>query len=143
MSAQALFHYGWGVPAFVLAKIYAPAFFAREDTKAPMRYALTRWCSTSCSARRLFFGLRAAGRHWLSGLAIATSAAAWLNVLLMVRSPGAQRRLSANARGAARGSLRICAGLGDPVRRACGSAAANRAALEAQLGSKEVGDRWR
>ncbi|MET0182688.1 MAG: murein biosynthesis integral membrane protein MurJ, partial [Caulobacterales bacterium] len=30
---QALFHYGWGVPAFVLAKIYAPAFFAREDTR--------------------------------------------------------------------------------------------------------------
>ncbi|MBK6704222.1 MAG: hypothetical protein IPG56_11025 [Caulobacteraceae bacterium] len=40
-AALALIHYGWGVPAFVLAKIYAPAFFAREDTKAPMRYAIT------------------------------------------------------------------------------------------------------
>ena len=33
LTAQALFHFGWGVPAFVLIKVLAPGFFAREDTK--------------------------------------------------------------------------------------------------------------
>ncbi|MBK8543055.1 MAG: hypothetical protein IPL62_05480 [Caulobacteraceae bacterium] len=32
-AALALFHYGWGVPAFVLVRILAPPCFAREDTK--------------------------------------------------------------------------------------------------------------
>src|SRR5207237_1040684 len=40
-TSQALFHYGWGTPAFVLARVLSPAFFARSDTKAPMRFALT------------------------------------------------------------------------------------------------------
>ena len=34
-----LFHYGWGVPAFVLIKILQPAFFARGDTRTPMTYS--------------------------------------------------------------------------------------------------------
>ena len=36
-----LFHYGWGTPAFVLQRILQPAFFAREDTKTPMRLAFS------------------------------------------------------------------------------------------------------
>ena len=28
-----LFHFGWGVPAFVLIRILPPAFFARQDTQ--------------------------------------------------------------------------------------------------------------
>ena len=32
-AAKLLFHYGWGVPAFVLIKILQPAFFARGDTR--------------------------------------------------------------------------------------------------------------
>ncbi|MGE3929344.1 MAG: murein biosynthesis integral membrane protein MurJ [Hyphomonadaceae bacterium] len=82
----ALVHYGWGVPAFVLAKIYAPAFFAREDTRAPMRYALTSMAANILLGAALFFGFRALGVPGFPGLAIATSAAAWLNVGLMVRS---------------------------------------------------------
>lgn len=84
--SQALIHYGWGVPAFVLAKIYAPAFFAREDTKGPMRYAITSMVLNIVLGAALFFSLRAAGVPGFPGLAIATSAAAWLNVLLMIRS---------------------------------------------------------
>lgn len=82
----ALVHYGWGVPAFVLAKIYAPAFFAREDTKAPMRYALISMVLNVVLGAGLFFGLRSMGVHGFPGLAVATSTAAWLNVGLMVRS---------------------------------------------------------
>ncbi|GGY36806.1 murein biosynthesis integral membrane protein MurJ [Parvularcula lutaonensis] len=41
MVGAALFIFGWGVPAFVLQKVFAAAYFAREDTKTPMRFALT------------------------------------------------------------------------------------------------------
>ena len=84
--ADALFHYGWGVPAFVLARIFAPAFFAREDTKAPMRYALISMALNIVFGAALFFGLRAYGMPGFPGLAIATSAASWLNVALMLRA---------------------------------------------------------
>src|SRR5436190_4020408 len=40
-AAQALFHYGWGVPAFVLIRVLQPAFFARQDTRSPMKSGLT------------------------------------------------------------------------------------------------------
>ena len=39
-AAALLFHYGWGVPAFVLIKILQPAFFARGDTRTPMIYSM-------------------------------------------------------------------------------------------------------
>ena len=39
-TAEALFQFGWGVPAFVLIRILAPAFFARGDTRTPMKFAL-------------------------------------------------------------------------------------------------------
>src|SRR5690606_16827906 len=39
-TAEALFHYGWGAPAFVLMRVLTPAFFARRDTVRPMYFAL-------------------------------------------------------------------------------------------------------
>ena len=39
-SGALLLHYGWGLPAFILIKILQPAFFARGDTKTPMRFSL-------------------------------------------------------------------------------------------------------
>jgi len=135
-AALALIHYGWGVPAFVLAKIYAPAFFAREDTKAPMRYAITSMVLNIVLGAALFFGLREAGVPGFQGLAIATSAAAWVNVLLMIRS--------LVARGAYRPTPHA---FGRLMRILLASAVlfavlwlanANRAELEAQFGSKEA-----
>jgi putative peptidoglycan lipid II flippase len=84
--ALALVHYGWGVPAFVLAKIYAPAFFAQEDTRSPMYYAIVSMILNIALGAALFFGLRALGYVGFPGLAIATSAAAWVNVALMIGS---------------------------------------------------------
>jgi putative peptidoglycan lipid II flippase len=83
-GALALLHYGWGVPAFVLAKIYAPAFFAREDTSAPMRFALISMAINIVLGASLFFLLREFGQVGFPGLAMATSVAAWVNVILMV-----------------------------------------------------------
>ena len=134
--ALALFHYGWGVPAFVLAKIYAPGFFAREDTKAPMRFALISMGLNIVLGAAFFFALRTAGVAGFPGLAIATSLAAWANVILMIGalsrrgdyapSPKATNRLIRIAL--------VSAVLGVALY----FCQANRAALEAVLGSKEA-----
>ncbi|MEM6620969.1 MAG: murein biosynthesis integral membrane protein MurJ [Pseudomonadota bacterium] len=39
-TALALAVYGVGLPTFVLQKVLQPAFFAREDTRTPLRYAM-------------------------------------------------------------------------------------------------------
>ena len=76
-TARALFQFGWGVPAFVLIRILAPAFFARGDTRTPMKFALV---SVAVNAA-LAFGLFAL--MGVPGLAAAVSGAAWTNALLL------------------------------------------------------------
>jgi putative peptidoglycan lipid II flippase len=72
-----LFHYGWGVPAFVLLRILQPAFFARQDTRTPMRFSLLSVAVNIVVGVALFYTIGAIG------LAIATSFAAWVTVLQM------------------------------------------------------------
>ncbi|MGQ0531829.1 MAG: murein biosynthesis integral membrane protein MurJ [Caulobacteraceae bacterium] len=135
-AALALIHYGWGVPAFVLAKIYAPAFFAREDTRAPMRYAITSMVLNIVLGAALFLGLRSMGLPGFQGLAIATSAAAWVNVLLMIRALVARGAYRPTPTAFAR-LLRI--GLASAILFALlWFAGANRDALEAAVSSKEA-----
>lgn len=83
LAARALFHFAWGVPAFVLIKVLAPGFFAREDTKTPMRYALVSVGLNTALGASLFFWLKSQGQPGFPGLAIATSAAAWVNAGLL------------------------------------------------------------
>lgn len=82
-AGAALFHFAWGVPAFVLIKVLAPPFFAREDTKTPMRFALVSVVLNTVLGAGLFFWLKQTGGQGFVGLAIATSAAAWANALLL------------------------------------------------------------
>jgi len=80
----ALVHYAWGVPAFVLIKVLAPGYFAREDTKTPMRFALVSVVINTVLGAGLFFWLSnqdSYDYHGYPGLAIATSIAAWANAL--------------------------------------------------------------
>ncbi len=78
-TARALFQFGWGVPAFVLIRILAPAYFARGDTKSPMRFALVSVVVNVALAVGLFFG----ARMGVPGIAAAVSAAAWSNAGLL------------------------------------------------------------
>lgn len=77
-TARCLFHYGWGVPAFVLTRILNPAFFARKDTFGPMKFAVVSVIVNIAAGLTMF--------HFIGvpGLAVGTSAAAWVNVVLMV-----------------------------------------------------------
>ncbi len=72
-----LFHYGWGVPAFVLLRILQPAFFARQDTRTPMRFSLISVAVNIVLGVSLFWTIG------FIGVAIATSTAAWITVLQM------------------------------------------------------------
>jgi len=76
-SAALLFHYGWGLPAFVLIKILQPAFFARGDTKTPMRYSLISVALNIALGVALFYAIG------FPGIALATAAASWFSVLQM------------------------------------------------------------
>ncbi|MBI1263504.1 MAG: murein biosynthesis integral membrane protein MurJ [Alphaproteobacteria bacterium] len=96
-TALALIAYGAGLPAFILIKVLAPGFFAREDTATPMRYALVSVVVNFLLAVSLFFG----GMGFL-GLAIATSVAGWINVVLLARTLLARGLWRLDARLAAR-----------------------------------------
>lgn len=76
-TGQLLFHYGWGVPAFVLLRILQPAFFARQDTRTPMRFSLISVGVNIALGVALFYAIG------FEGVAIATSVAAWITVLQM------------------------------------------------------------
>jgi putative peptidoglycan lipid II flippase len=76
-TAAALRQYGWGVPAFVLAQLFSRAFFARQDTKTPMRFALVAVALNIALGIALFYLVG------VPGVAAATAAAWWCNVLLM------------------------------------------------------------
>jgi putative peptidoglycan lipid II flippase len=76
-TAIALQQYGWGLPAFVLAQITSRAFFAQQDTKTPMQIGLVSVAINVVLGVTLFHLLGVAG------IAAATSAAWWFNVILM------------------------------------------------------------
>jgi putative peptidoglycan lipid II flippase len=73
-TASALFFYGLGTPAFVLQQLYSRAFFARGDTKTPMRFALIS------VAVNIVFGIVLFRMVGVKGIAAATAIASWLNV---------------------------------------------------------------
>ena len=82
-TADVLRQFAWGVPAFVLAKVLTPPFFAREDTRRPMYYAVAAVIFTVVIGSALFFWLSSLGVDGVLGLAIATSLSAWINVALL------------------------------------------------------------
>ena len=75
--ALALIAFASGLPAFVLVKVLQTAFFAREDTRTPLIFAL--WSvGANVVLSLLLFTLM---RH--VGIALATALAAWLNTVLL------------------------------------------------------------
>jgi putative peptidoglycan lipid II flippase len=77
-TAAALAAYAAGLPAFVLIKVLAPAFFARHDTATPVKIAV--------AAMALNLSLTLVLMQFLAhvGIALATTAAGWLNALTLL-----------------------------------------------------------
>ncbi len=77
MSAQSLRAYSLGLLGFMLIKVLAPGYFARQDTKTPVSIAVKAMVVNMVLNLILIYPLRHAG------LALATSIAAFVNAGLL------------------------------------------------------------
>ncbi|MBB4063801.1 murein biosynthesis integral membrane protein MurJ [Gellertiella hungarica] len=75
--ASILAIYGVGLPGFVLIKALQPGFYAREDTKTPMRFTIVS-VVVNCTLAVTLFPLIAE-----RGIATAEVASGWINTLLL------------------------------------------------------------
>ena len=91
-TAMALAAFAAGLPAYVLIKVLAPGFFAREDTVTPVRFAAASVAANVAISLALFAPLGHVG------IALATAASAWLNAALLARRLRAQGRLVPDGR---------------------------------------------
>jgi putative peptidoglycan lipid II flippase len=77
-TALALAAYAVGLPAFVLIKVMAPAFFARHDTATPVRIAAVAMVVNAALTFALMVPLGVMGN------ALALSVAGWINALSLM-----------------------------------------------------------
>ncbi len=83
MSARSLVAFSLGLLAFILIKILAPGYYARQDTSTPVRIGIIAMISNMVMNLVLIFPLAHAG------LALATTLSAYLNAGMLFR--GLQR----------------------------------------------------
>jgi putative peptidoglycan lipid II flippase len=76
-TSAALAAYALGLPAYVLIKVLTPGFFAREDTRTPVKIAIVCLISNVVIALALIWSLAHVG------IALATAISAWLNAGLL------------------------------------------------------------
>jgi len=86
MTSLSLSAYAVGLPAFIAVKVLAPGYYARQDTRTPVRIAIISMVSNMVM-NFLFVGVLIAvafkGPHM--GLALASSLAAYINAGLLYR----------------------------------------------------------
>ena len=83
--SMALAIFALGLPAFVLQKVLQPGYFAREDTRTPMRFTAWSLGVNTAGSIALFFLFPRLGLSPHLGIAVATVIGAWLNVALLHR----------------------------------------------------------
>ena len=79
MARRSLVAFAFGLPAFVLIKILAPGFYARQDTRTPVRVGIISLIAN------IVFNLLLIKPLAHAGLALATSLSAVLNASLLYR----------------------------------------------------------
>ncbi|MFV0278409.1 MAG: murein biosynthesis integral membrane protein MurJ, partial [Parahaliea sp.] len=88
MASYSLQAYSLGLIAFMLIKVLAPGFYARQDTRTPVRIGIIAMVANMVFNALFVLPLM----YWCQlghvGLALATSASAWLNALLLLRGLG-------------------------------------------------------
>jgi putative peptidoglycan lipid II flippase len=90
--SRTLAAFALGLPAYVLAKVLQAGYFARENTKAPMKIAIVT-ASVNVAASFALFPLLS-----FVGIAMAMSLAGWVNVALLVRGLRGRLGLTAQRR---------------------------------------------
>lgn len=77
MASRSLMAFASGLVAFMLIKVLAPGFYARQDTRSPVKYGVIAMVANTAMVLILVWPLAHAG------LALATSLAAFLNAGLL------------------------------------------------------------
>ena len=85
MAGFSLRAYALGVVAFMLIKVLAPGYFARQDTKTPVKIGLVAMAANMVMNLVFVFILHRYFALGHAGLALATSLAAFLNAGLLFR----------------------------------------------------------
>jgi putative peptidoglycan lipid II flippase len=86
MTTYVVWAYGLGFLGFSLVKVLVPGFYARQETRLPVRYAMIGLFAGMAASVGLF--LLAQALHWRAAhvvFAISTSLTAWINSLLLLR----------------------------------------------------------
>ena len=91
-SADALIAYAAGLPAFVMIKVLVPGYFARQNTKTPVRIAIV------CLVVNVGFNLALMGPLGHVGIALATTLSGWLNAALLAHGLHRRGYFTADAR---------------------------------------------
>ncbi len=76
-TSAALVAYALGLPAYVLIKVLSPGFYAREDTRTPVKIAV------GCVIANTAIALLLLKPFAHVGIAFATAASAWLNTVAL------------------------------------------------------------
>ena len=79
MASLSLMAYATGLFGFMLVKIFAPAFYSRQDTKTPVKYGIMTM------AANMVFNLILAVPFGYVGLAMATAISGIMNAVLLYR----------------------------------------------------------
>lgn len=86
MASYSLIAYAAGLPAFLIIKVFAPAFFARQNTRTPVRIGIIALISNM--GYNLIFVLPMIWLDFIAphtGLALASSVAAWQQAIMLYR----------------------------------------------------------
>lgn len=86
MAQMSLMAYSFGILGFILVKVLAPAYYARQDTKTPVRIGIVAMvvnmaCNVAFVVPMVMLGIE--GPH--IGLALATTVSAFVNAGLLLR----------------------------------------------------------
>jgi putative peptidoglycan lipid II flippase len=93
-TAGALAAFSLGVPAYVLIKVLTPGFYARQDTKTPVRLAVVSMLVNLIGNLLSVLYLNAG----FVGIALSTAVAAWVNVILLYAMLHRRGHLQADSR---------------------------------------------
>ena len=102
-TAGALAAYACGLPAFVLVKVLAPGYFARQNTRTPVRVAAL------CLVVNLVLNLLLMGPLGHVGIALASAISSWLNAGLLALGLRRRGHLALDARVRRRLPRTVCA----------------------------------
>lgn len=80
VTAHVLTAYAAGLPAYVLAKVYSSSFFARQDTKTPVKISII------ITVFNIVLSIILIGYIKILGIAVSTALAGWLQLFLLWRA---------------------------------------------------------